>query len=368
MKLNALPVSMEKLIDLSIFAGNGPCSLLFAPEVVPSVLSIARHLSPSTGTLLECRLGVGSVKVDLSLRILANDGSWQQLASLHHAFRRKRQWRKEPAWQYVYEVCEKWLDEKSPIYEPVEVIWLEFDYDNFTADIPLPCVFIGTTYPNAINQTLFEQLIESWSPVQRDFSCYFDALPEGAWIRQVGAMFSRGRKLEHDNRRPALRLCTTLPLNTVLTYLSKIAWCGDEQTLKAILKEISIYTHQVTLHLDIGQIFSNTIGIEFCPDDGKQWRAVLASLVDKGLCTADKCHALLAWAGHSYHFDDPKYCQSDFLLQTIDKHTPAKDLVYVRRLNHLKFVIQADSKVEVKGYLYSGYGVLRDMASACYEL
>ncbi|MCB0188929.1 MAG: hypothetical protein KDE31_31885, partial [Caldilineaceae bacterium] len=87
------------------------------------------------------------------------------------------------------------------------------------------------------------------------------------------------------------------------------------------------------------------------PPQEQRWQAFLTYLVEHGLCTPEKCDALLAWSGESNPTTAttpwPASLIAAELVQPVHQFSS-----FERRLSHIKVVYRPGQPAAAKGYLW----------------
>jgi hypothetical protein len=299
-------------------------------------------------TYLECRLGGRPGPVDLIVEIDA--AGRDILTGANRALAPGRGLEADPAWARVVEVCRRWADPASPLRRWVECLWLEFDAGPAPAR---PGVFIGFA-PCARGEGSADErcarvahALEALlgAPLGR---VRLDALrrchrhlPDGASVLYAGSLLPRG-----DG---ALRVCANgIGARELPGFLRAAGWPGPYAPLETLLPELhavregAALRDPALLHLDIGgEGVRPRIGLEYVFGWKAQARGRLAEtafvdhLAARGLCTPAEAAALAAFPG----------CATEQL-----PHELWRSLV-VRRVNHVKLVLDGARPPEAKGYL-----------------
>ena len=202
--------------------------------------------------------------------------------------------------------CERYIDYIMNIDEKkipgVEALWYEIDYQEFKSayetgrDI-CPCLFANTAkdqkdYSALLDKTLPPFLGEKRARNLRPaLERLLGQLPEGAKIKQVGTMSSRG---ELDIMRLVIIFNDW---KTVTTGLVAIGWQGDIAAVEAAL-EPWVGTGNIAVNIDLGEKgVLPKIGFEvFSPYNNPVLVDLfLARLEDLGLCLKEKGDALRRW-------------------------------------------------------------------------
>lgn len=183
----------------------------------------------------------------------------------------------------------------------VEELWYELDYEEFAKGSSLePCLFANTSHffaDGGKQEVLWEQMLPAFlgkrraEKLRQPLEQVMAALPEGAYIKQMGTMNSRG---ELD----IMRLVIWFPSwESVFPGVKALGWPGDREALQAALQPWQDM-EGIAINLDLGeQGILPKIGVELF----FSWRHPL--LVDKliarleavKLCLPEKGQALRQW-------------------------------------------------------------------------
>ncbi|MBD0344603.1 MAG: hypothetical protein ICV63_07165 [Coleofasciculus sp. Co-bin14] len=345
---------------------------LISPESLTHIATIAKFLPANVTSFLifECRLGESQPRADFLLSVAASEIGPEILAGCNSAVDLPETLLTNPVWNRIRTFCSNWADPASRLYEQIHSIWLEFDVVGLPAKVPVPSIFFGPNYiePNHSNSTKFRMTGNSYQWVtetalqtligkpiplsfeQKLFDC-FDSLPTGACIFHIGAMLAR--------QVDTVRVCITdIPPDKLLDYLSRLGWTGSISKLEAFILELSSLVDRVDLDLDVGDIILPKIGLEcyfnLQPQFEPRWQLFLNRLVEAGLCIPAKRDAILAYPGYSHERTNRELWPKN-LLRTSNLLGQRASSIFIRQLNHIKFVYQPDSPIEAKAYLSAGH-------------
>lgn len=345
---------------------------LISPESLAHIATIARFLPANVTSFLifECRLGESQPRADFLLSVAASEIGREILAGRNSAVDLPETLLTNPVWNRIRTFCSNWADPTSMLYEQTHSIWLEFDVVGLPAKVPIPSIFLGPKYiePNLSNSTKFERITNPYQWVtetalrtlfskpiplsfeQKLFDC-FDLLPTGACIFHIGAMLAR--------QVDTVRVCITdIPPDKLLDYLSHLGWTGSISKLEAFILELSSWVDRVDLDLDVGDTILPKIGLEcyfnLQPQFEPRWQLFLNRLVENGLCIPAKRDAILAYPGY-FHERTNRELWPKNLLRASNLLGQRVSSIFIRQLNHIKFVYQPDSPIEAKAYLSAGH-------------
>lgn len=268
-------------------------------------------------------------------------------------------------WIRVRDFSRIWTTPMSPLYGGVKNIWLEFDVEHGSEQVPLPSVFVGLGRSLEASGGRISEDMHRWLPdialplllgsrVQSETvdtlrDC-FAALPIGAQVTYVGLMLPRGLD--------TLRICLIgLTPDQISGYLRRVGWLGSFGELEAIISTISKIAHLDMLQIEVGQTVYARIGLEctipLLPVPSlvvPHWKRFLDQLVDIGLCPAEQCDALLVWPGFApVVIGDMPWTTGPRQASGRRCLTPWGTLI--RYIAHVKISVQADKALEAKAYL-----------------
>jgi hypothetical protein len=314
-----LPALSEELVDRS---------------ALRRIDGVARRL-PAALTdqvYFECRLGAGSRRVDVLVRV--DRSALSRLVA-------------GPGWGVkgdagalgprLATLAGLWIAERR-LDEVVAALWLEFDLDEEgSPDRPGP-------------PRLFVEIRRSWRPAPQQalaFHRYLSARlrlprPDRAIARVLGRLAPPARLLAigFDPARAGApsRLCFWHPRSSALGQ-----HLGHEEgaPVEAALAHLKAPATPLVVHLDAGGGGITAQGVELtferaCQLQGElRERAFLDNLVASGLCHPQKAAGLGTWPGYSVRWLHHQIWPSSI----------------IRRINHIKLRIEAGRAVEAKAYL-----------------
>lgn len=302
---------------------------------------------------VECRLGNMSSRVDFGACMFVSEGGQEVLAAHLQGMGASLQSEAHDIWHSIRAFCLRWADPSSLFHERIPLVSFEFDTDRQSSDLPAPCPFVCLTdrlgdhadvanpgdyqvYRQVAEETLAALRSSPVSPELRaNLNLCFDALPVDGHIAHVGVMLAR--------RTEALRFCIGLSEDSVLAYLTNIGWPGSMAQVENLLSTYLPCVDRFYLSLDVGHAVLPGVGLEFFLNrlSGNKYRGIgfLDLLLERGLCTVEERHALLAWPGSSretYPAD-------------------SEPTILNRQLSHIKIVCrQPEDPLAAKAYLLFG--------------
>lgn len=330
--------SMHETIAL---AGAWVPGSLIDPAVLARIEACARRLPDAFSSYyLECRLGDGDPRVDLLASILAGAetagaagaagpadtagaagaaGAAARPGVTGLAAALDRLDENAPGWARVGRFVHTWCDPASLLGRRIPLIWLELDdmHRAMGEAVPGPCFHAcldsgylqqtghraplagGLEEPDAVLRAAFDVLLERPLPAAaaRALHTCLAALAPGERMIHVSAMLAR---------TPAsIKLYGSAPAPALAAYLQRIGWPGRIEELDDLLRRFcapSTVGGTVYFDLAIDEQLTPYVGIVFSQlqlDGSRDPRreALLALLVDAGLCTPEKRDALLQWPG-----------------------------------------------------------------------
>ena len=308
----------------------------------------------------ECRLGEHEPSADLLVSITVDDGGRDALAVEGLDWLAAKAERARP-WQRVLDFCKLWLDPGSSLLEGVAGIWLEFDVNGAAFDESEPNLFFAPRSGSRsschedggcfVADVALPVLLGVRATVaqERQLRLCFECLPEEAQVFQIGVMLARPSG--------AVRLCISgLSPNGLLAYLRAIGWAGPAGELRRLLDGLQPFADSFVLAIDMGEALSPRIGLECYVDGFRQprveprWRALLDSLVSRGLCTPGKRDGVLAWPAVFQDSDMLADWPENLRLVSEFLGRRAASL-FLCSLHHLKITFEPERPLEAKAYL-----------------
>jgi hypothetical protein len=322
---------------------------------------------PSAATTFfgfECRLGQPDAKADLLLCADATEAGRRVLAANAYSIDLPQELMQHPVWQNVRHFSTNWESEVSVLYEQVRNIWLEFDVaESEMGEIPVPSAFFGPEPLFATPDATEEEHPYAWvwqqalpllwgrsvsQPIVQNLIRCFAALPENAYVFQIGLMLAR----EWDGVRLCIR---DISPAGILEFLSSVEWQGDINVLRDRLIELSDMLDRIDLDIDISDRVLPKIGLECYlrqqPKFESRWTTFLDSLLLQGLCLPQKYQSLMNYPGFIRKRMNPELWPTK-----LDKLSmllgASHEWVIFKGLHHIKLVYQEASFKEAKAYLY----------------
>ncbi|HEX5749262.1 MAG TPA: hypothetical protein VFZ09_23740 [Archangium sp.] len=338
---------------------------LAEPHLSPRLISataladlerLARLMPPVSASGFECRLGREEAQADFGVRFLASDGSRAMLAGRVDAGSAlPSSLFSHPVWERLRRFGARWDTPGTLLEQELGDVFLEFDVEGTPPPVPIPSFFIeydrrAWRRLEAMEEALALLWGEPLAPAVRErvVAC-LAALPSGGSVSAVGAMFSR--------RFDGVRLCLQgLGPSTLPYYLLRVGWPGDPREVEALLARVAGRVERMALSLDVGATVLPRLGVEchladsLHEADSERWASLLDALVTQGLCLRAKRDALVEWLGHTHLRSRPEALPGN--LRALSASLGPKALpVFLRRINHLKLVLQPGRPPEAKAYL-----------------
>jgi hypothetical protein len=304
---------------------------LFQPVAVARIESLARHLPGDCAGVLEARLASGSSVVDFSVRLL--EASQAEDLAEHI----------QPS--HLGDFLRLWA-EPGDSFRSLSAVWLEFDLDKETQGLPVPTV-CARLLPETPAEWILDCLLPALhgrllhSAQRTCASRCLAAIPPSATLLYAFSLLSRGRG-------DTLRLeIAGLDSVGILDYLRTVApdtlpWASEGIALLAGAERLHLsfdIEHEVLPRIGIGGSFARL------PRREPGWRQLFDRLVARGLCSAEKREAALAWPGYDSFWTAP------------DRWPASPQAVRsrcIRSLSHVKVVCRPGREPEAKVYLMLG--------------
>ena len=319
---------------------------LIPPQAFSNIKEVAKFLPDAMSSfILECRLGKDAPRVDFSGCVIVAEGGRDNLVGDSSIL-------ESPLGGCIGEFYIHWADTKSPLYENVSLIWLEFDIvDSQKIESPIPSLFfclkelrsVDSTVPvhkadakktQQVTEFALKTLLGNPVPskLNQNLSLCFNSIPVEGQVAHIGIMLSRGSD--------SIRVCAEIPKDQVLEYLSHVGWSGSINEVKNIVSTFSPCVKRIHITLDVGDSIFPNIGIEFIfntlPEIEPGLPLFLNLLIDEKMCTPEKRDALLTWPGYSLEIYPNDSWPS----------------ILWRRLSHIKITCQPGSSLSAKAYLW----------------
>jgi ubiquinone/menaquinone biosynthesis C-methylase UbiE len=318
---------------------------LVSPPALLTIQTLAQLLPSFSLAGFECRLDAELSRVDFQVNLPHPKLNFPDSLSTH------------PVWVFFHSFCQEWAEPTSFLYQGVAQIHLEFDMDELSSQVPIPCIFLE------LNQETVQEaqgLIElarrllnglTSSRLESNLRLCADLLPDGAQITHLGAMLSR------SSQGVRLNVKGVSPSH-LWDYLVKIGWTDTTNTFPTLVSSLCKFVDEIVLTFDVGETIHPRVGLECFwekqPRHEPRWQLFLDYLVERGLCSPAKRNGLLAWPGFSQKTDNPELWPKS--LNWGDRFLGSRTLsVFWRTISLIKIVYQPDRPLEAKGYLAFGH-------------
>jgi hypothetical protein len=366
------PANVSDYIEAAVTPYVSP--ELISPAAMSSICGIASSLPGALTDFFgfECHLGSADPVADFLVCARTEQGGRDVLAGRKPDRDLHSSCYTHPVWRQIRAFADAWSDPKSPLFEGIHNLWLEFDINGVPEPIPVPSVFVGSdlckplsstadvgvmpehcgwltskVLPTLLNRSLDAQ-------VERQIATCLNLLPEGAGIFQTGVMLARASR--------AIRLCVRgLSPDEILPYLIAIAWTGSRAETGQVLDELRSFAARIDLDLDVSDCVLPKIGLEcYLPPDTLQAPNVerfAEYLRSAGLATSSKARALRAWRGLAHERHTPERWPRELL--GISGFLGGRvHSVFLRWLHHVKVVCEPGVPPQAKAYLAVQHGWL----------
>lgn len=285
-------------------------SALISPDASKAIGKIAVGLPAALTRFFgfECPLQTDRATADFLICCKLRGAGLNILSGLRTSHPLPSHFQQSDVWRRILLFSKEWVQPDSPVFQAVNSLWLEFDVDGISFDLPVPSVFIGTDQlrpGDALGQSrrtcgdhawltdraLPMLLGDSLDPaVKRKIALCVNRLPPGAHVFQVGLMLARNCN--------AVRICVRgIPLTQIGGYLEDLEW-HTSGALNIILDALAQKVDRVDIDLDITDRVLSKIGLEcYLGKSSSQLAGFLDHLVSSGLCTPRKASAIVNWPG-----------------------------------------------------------------------
>jgi len=307
----------------------------------------------------EHRLQSPTAHADFLIAVSSERGEREAFARLLTTENFPAEYLQIPAWQHVQSFAQHWTDAHSILHTNVLGLWLEFDIDSASQDIPIPCVFIHTTPIHAATRDSdYDWLLETGLPlllghtlssnVRNHLQQAFKKLPASASVMDVGVMLSRtssGVRLVYRHLQP----------QEIVPYLQSLDWTDTDNELASLIDELTEFASRLVLHITItDQGVSPKIGLEcsFAPDLYQfetRWTSLFHYLERKQICLPGKQEIITDFMGADLEDTTTAFSLNHYTTAVRIPHAHyAKALV--RYLSHVKIVYNPGHALEAKAY------------------
>lgn len=329
--------------------------VLFAPESLATVRSLAAQLPLVNYQLFELRLSDQDSSIDLSIpltdELLAARSDWCLTAPWRHVLALKQ-------------ACQ--IDGEFAAAIAPHVFWGEFDCDRVIPTIPTPGLFfdVAQDLGKPENRPEFARIVcRAWEILlgralpessQTGIKTALAALPDGVCSTHFGIMLPRllnGTILANSVRlHPA-----HWQVGDIASWLKTVGAGAVGSDVEGVTQEIPHLLQRAIVTVDAGATVGSRVGMECYPTalatvegDSKHSRWIEEFtdwLVTRSLATPDKVRALLEW-------DIQRVLSLDSLREQNDLFNYSDCRL---NLSHLKLVFEPSLGVQAKAYLLAQF-------------
>lgn len=329
--------------------------VLFAPESLAIVQSLAAQLPLVNFQLFEVRLSSDNPSIDLSVPLTD-----ELLADRSH-------WCLNSPWQEIKalkKACQ--IDGEFVAAIGGQVFWGEFDCDRALPTIPTPGIFfdVSEKMGKPENRPEFARIVcRAWEILlgralpessQTGIKTALAALPDGVCSTHFGIMLPRllnGTILPHSLRlHPAC-----WQISDIASWLKKVGVGAVASDVERVTQEIPDLLQRAIVTVDAGVAVGSRVGIECYPatleavkegSNHSRWMEEFTSwLVTNSLVSPDKVRALLDWDIQRILSIDSFQKQDDLLNYS----------VCCLNLSHIKLVFEPGQGLQAKAYLLANF-------------
>ena len=266
----------------------------------------------------------------------------------------------KPAWQQLQAFAREWAAIGSELHDRVENVWLEFDLADALPEDALPNVFFGCH--DRVRSAAADADIR-WvagralpllqagafsAETGRRVEAVIRAMPEGAFVFQIGAMLARPSR--------AVRLCIRgISGRQIPEYLQAIGWPGSTGKLAELFSEIAPLADRIDLDIDLDDNgVQPKLGLEWYVHShlriDPRWDVFLRWLVERGLSTPEKGRALYDYPGAQHERSKGIEWPPALRAQSAQAGATMVSTI-VRSVHHIKVVYHPEAGLEAKAYL-----------------
>lgn len=338
---------------------------LISPEALSGIREIGSLLPGALTDFFgfECPLGVPEPRADFLVCSRASQGGREVLTGLRPGRDLPAFLESHPVWRRIRAFAREWSDPRSPLFDAVHNIWLEFDVDGSAPSTPVPSVFVGSeTLKAPEEQPANPDLMPShcaWliglalpllliqevgSAPRRQVARCLNLLPSGAYVFQVGLMLSRISRIT--------RLCVRgISASQIIEYLERLGWQGSIPELEMLVNALAPLVQRIDLDLDVTDRVLPKVGLECYPImTMPAIQRFLDFLVSSGLATAEKAQGLGRWGGMAHELLTPEVWPRE-LLSVSSFLAGRVHSAFPRWLHHVKIVHHPELPLQAKAYL-----------------
>lgn len=254
--------------------------------------------------------------------------------------------KKENFYQALYRWVKDWLDPNHTFHSLIQNIWIMYDLEEGSDEIPEPWIVFsftefhlgGDTYISLIKRiaTYFKNGFsdDHWKVLDKIYS----ELKEGQSVPAVGF---QNRSLNSIR----LGVKSFFDFRQMESYLKRIGWYGDFDFIQKHYGHFISEASYTMVSMTFNEALMPVVGIECYMNESNNLihsTEFLNKLVEKKLCTEKKCVGLMKWIGDDHE-------QADF--RTLANPSSIED-AYIRRwLLEVKLVVDSDKIAKAKAYV-----------------
>lgn len=334
---------------------------LISPPRLAALHGLARGFPADISEFFgfECKLCDPAAAADFLVCIKAAEAGRAVLAGLVPGAELTASFVPAAAWARIRAFAAEWARPGSPLHQPIQNMWLEFDIDKDEVPEGVPSVFMGTDALQGGGRARTDWLTDHalpalrGAPVDERLAASLDtvlrALPAHSHIFQVGLMLGRAEATD------ALRVCIRgLSAAQAGDFLARVAGPAPKQRITVLLEFAHASSTSVDLDLDLCPEVGPKIGLECAFGEDartpKRIATFLDGLVEMGACLPAKRDALLAWPGGFHERANPDAWPADLSARARSAGQSVVSM-FMRWLYHIKLVHVPDKPVEAKAYL-----------------
>jgi len=329
--------------------------VLFVPESLATVRSLAAQLPPVNFQLFELRLSDDDPSIDLSVpltdELLADRSDWCSIAP----------WSQILALKRACQINGEFAGAIAP-----HVFWGEFDCDGILPIIPIPGIFFDVSHELAKpdNKPEFARIVcKAWEilmakalpePTRIGVKTALAALPDGVYCTHFGIMLPR---LLNGTILPnSLRLHPAhWQVDDIASWLKAVGAGAVASEVERVTQEIPHLLQRAIVTVDAGAAVGTRVGMECYPtvlqtisshSNHNRWLEEFTDWLGKySLVSPSKARALLDWGiNRELSIDTPLKLGSLFNYSACHLS-----------LSHLKLVFEPSIGVQAKAYLLAHF-------------
>jgi hypothetical protein len=331
------------------------------------IKNLAQYLTGNLTSFFgfESRLDDLESKSDYMLAISSKRGEREALFSYLVSGNLPDTFKKQTEWIRVNNFVICWADNRSSVHDKILGIWFEFDIADSICKTPIPNIFLHmipikkedlcskksiqwltkTALPLLMGQNLSQN-------IEKQLLNSIEKLPKDASLFNVGIMLSRpsyGIRIVVKKLQP----------KKIIPYLQSLGWSEKSNGLISLINELEKHATRIVLSFDILETgIGEKIGIEcgFYPKHHDEyapeprWKDFLIHLVNKGLCSSEKCNSLLDFVYDAETTLTSFKSGKQPLIISTKTLSEEYTSTLVRQIGHIKIVYNPNQPLEAKAY------------------